>query len=63
METSAMLALGLYRQVRVANLLVVSDELWQAWNPGFRSPELITATEQARLVVERSLVKISQLPS
>lgn len=63
METSAMFAIGLYRQVRVANLLVVSDELWQEWNPGFRTPQLIAASEQAKLIVERSLVKISQLPA
>lgn len=35
METSAMYALARYRGVRCANLLVVSDEMWQEWNPGF----------------------------
>lgn len=60
METSAMYAIGQYRRVRVANLLVISDEIWQEWKPAFRSPQLIAATEQARLIVERSMGKISQ---
>ena len=61
METSAMFALGLYRGVGVANLLVVSDELWQPLNSAFRTPELIAATEQARQIVERSLRRLNQI--
>lgn len=47
METSAMYALGRFRQVPVANLLVVSDELWREWNPAFGTSELGAAMRQA----------------
>jgi uridine phosphorylase len=52
METSAMFALGIYRRVRVANLLVVSDELWQDYRPAFGKPELVQASLEARSVIE-----------
>jgi uridine phosphorylase len=55
METSAMYALGLFRGVAVCNLLVVSDELWQEWNPAFRTPELKAATQRAQRIVLRVL--------
>jgi uridine phosphorylase len=55
METSAMYALGCYRGVRVANLLVVSDELWQGWQPAFHTPELVQASKTALRVVERCI--------
>lgn len=45
METSAMYALGLHHQCPVANLLVVSDELWEDWRPAFGRPELRTAID------------------
>jgi uridine phosphorylase len=51
METSAMYALGQFREVAVCNLLVISDELWQDWNPAFGSPELNAANEVAQGVV------------
>jgi uridine phosphorylase len=57
METSAMYALGMFRGVDVCNLLVVSDELWDEWWPGFQSPELRKAEERARQVILRCLVK------
>ena len=47
METSAMYALGVYRNVEVCNLLVVSDELWKDWKPAFGRPELRLAMKQA----------------
>ena len=47
METSAMYALGVYRNVEVCNLLVVSDELWKDWKPAFGRPELRQAIKQA----------------
>ena len=53
METSAMYALARYRGVRVANLLVVSDELWQEWRPAFGTAELIQASKTACRIVER----------
>lgn len=60
METSAMFALGKYRGVRVANLLVVSDELWQEWNPAFGTPQLVAASQQACLIVRDFITKFSQ---
>ena len=55
METSAMYALGLYRRVRVCNLLVVSDELWDEWRVAFGTNELREATQVAQQVVVRCL--------
>jgi uridine phosphorylase len=55
METSAMYALGQFRGVRVCNLLVVSDELWQKWQPAFGTPRLREATAQARRILLRCL--------
>lgn len=51
METSAMYALGIYRRVRVCNLLVVSDELAGEWRAAFGAPELHAATDRAMQVL------------
>jgi len=51
METSAMYALGVYRNVEVCNFLVVSDELWSDWRPTFGQPELKEALKRAEEVV------------
>jgi len=51
METSAMYALGVYRNVEVCNFLVVSDELWRDWRPSFGQPELKEASKHAEEVV------------
>jgi uridine phosphorylase len=51
METSAMYALGVYRDVEVCNFLVVSDELWRDWRPAFGQPELKEALKRAGEVV------------
>ncbi len=51
METSAMYALGVYRNVEVCNFLVVSDELWRDWKPAFGRPELAEALKRAEKVV------------
>ena len=59
METSAMYALGHVRDVAVCNLLVISDELWDAWTPAFRTPELKAHTLQAERVVLRALEAIA----
>jgi len=41
MEMSALMTLALYRGVKLAGLLVVSDELFDLkWHPGFSSPKL-----------------------
>ena len=50
METSAMYALGHVRNVEVANVLAVSDELWHEWNPAFGSERLEVALERACVV-------------
>ena len=57
METSAMYALGLVREVDVCNLLVVSDELLHEWKPAFRTPELDVANDKARHVILKVLEK------
>ncbi len=51
METSAMYALGVYRNVEVCNFLVVSDELWRDWKPAFGRPELKKALKRSEEVV------------
>lgn len=61
METSAMYALGQFRGVRVANLLVISDEVWRAWRPGFRTAELEHAVTEAQNIVLTSLNTIPPL--
>jgi uridine phosphorylase len=50
-----MYALGLCRSVEVCNLLVVSDELWQDWNPAWHAPQLETAMACAQRVILRVL--------
>jgi uridine phosphorylase len=48
MEMAALFTVGRFRQVPVAGLLVVSDELATLqWNPGFRSEEFRRARDQA----------------
>jgi len=48
METSAMYALGQFRNVEVANLLVVSDELWHEWQMASGSSKLQKAIQKAK---------------
>jgi len=48
MEMSALMTLASYRNVRLAGLLVVSDELFDMkWNPGFSNPKLKEASRSA----------------
>lgn len=51
METSAMYALGQFHGVPVANLLVVSDELWREWNPAFGTAGLREAMRRAAAAI------------
>ncbi len=51
METSAMYALGVYRNVEVCNFLVVNDELWRDWRPANGRPELASTMKKAEEVV------------
>jgi uridine phosphorylase len=54
METAAMYALGVYRQVAVCNLLVVSDEVWRAW----RSAAYTSAIREATLRAEAAVFEV-----
>jgi len=58
MESSAMFALGRFRGVGVANLLVVSDELWHNWRPAFQSDELRRANRAAVAALLRALANL-----
>jgi uridine phosphorylase len=52
METAALLAVGQYRRVPVAALLVVSDELFTLnWQPGFQTPAFRQGRERAARVL------------
>ncbi len=54
MEASALFTVGRCRRVRVASVLVVSDELSAGWTPGFEDPAF-------RAGVRRSVVPILQV--
>ena len=58
METSAMYALGTYRNVEVCNFLVVSDELWRDWRPAFGRPELREALKRAEEVILEAITTL-----
>jgi len=58
METSAMYALGVYRNVEVCNFLVVSDELWRDWRPAFGLPELREALKLAEEVILEAITTL-----
>jgi len=58
METSAMYALGVYRNIEVCNFLVVSDELWRDWRPAIGRPELADALEKAEEVVLEAITTL-----
>jgi uridine phosphorylase len=52
LELAALLAVGQFRQVAVAGLLVVSDELADlTWRPGFRTPAFRQGRREATRVV------------
>jgi uridine phosphorylase len=58
METSAMYALGTYRNIEVCNFLVVSDELWRDWRPAFGLPEFKEAMKRAEEVVIETIASL-----
>jgi uridine phosphorylase len=58
METSAMFALGKVYNLRVANLLVVSDSLWGEWRMSFGTDEIKNATHKAEKVIMQALAKV-----
>lgn len=48
MEMSALMTLAVYRRVKLAGLLVVSDELFDLkWHPGFSNPKLKKSSQMA----------------
>lgn len=51
METSAMYSFGKFRKVPVCNLVIISDELWEDWNPHFFSPALKEAEDVAEDII------------
>ena len=52
MEMSALMAVATYRSVRLAGLLVISDELFDlTWRPGFSMPELTDSSRRAAQVL------------
>ena len=56
MEASAVYAVALYRGMRSASLMVVSDELGGSeWNPGFRSPVFVRAKRRAMRALSDAL--------
>jgi len=59
METSAIYALGQFRNVRVCNLLVVSDEIREKWKPAFYSAELDAANKKAEDVLIECVKRIA----
>lgn len=60
METSALLTVALYRSIRLALVLVVSDELFSLkWIHGFKDPRF---QRTRRIVAERVLQAASSIP-
>ena len=47
MEAAAIFAVAQVRGIRAALLVAVSDELFDAWNPGFGHPAYLNAMEHA----------------
>lgn len=55
METSAMYAVGKYRDIHICNILAISDELWSDWNPQFGSEILISSVQTIKRVLLNNL--------
>lgn len=56
METSAMYQVGCFRGAALCNVLLVSDQVWPVWRPGFHTAELRIVREQ----VSSALVQIGE---
>lgn len=53
METSAIFSVGMFRKVRVGSLLANSDELFDDWNPCFRTTEFeLSECKAAEILLE-----------
>lgn len=60
METSALMTVSAFRGVRLASLLVVSDELGELkWKPGFSKRSLLMAFQEAALLIRDCLSGLS----
>ena len=51
METSAMYNVGKFYKIPVCNILIISDELWEEWNPHFYSDKLRESEEIAEEII------------
>jgi uridine phosphorylase len=51
MESAAIYAVATLRQVDACSVVIVSDELWDTWRPGFHLPQLRRARELASAAV------------
>jgi uridine phosphorylase len=61
MEAAALFAVARFRGLRVAGLMVVSDELGgEGWMPGFRNPAFLRAKRRASRVVLDALTKVAR---
>jgi uridine phosphorylase len=58
METSAMYALGKFRDVDVCNLLIVSDEDWDHFNPGTSTVNFREPRERAKRALINAIPSI-----
>jgi uridine phosphorylase len=57
METSALFNLGAHLNIPVAALMVVSDELFHAWQPGFGSDEVSEGCQRAHGIMKALLTR------
>jgi uridine phosphorylase len=56
METSAIFSVGMFRKVRVGSLLIISDELFDDWNPCFHTTEFeLSEYKAAKILLEATL--------
>jgi len=58
METSAMYALGIFRKIRVCNMLVVSDQLAEEWDDAFGTERLQAANRLAQQIILRAVATL-----
>jgi nucleoside phosphorylase len=64
METSALFAVGAFRAVDTAALLVVSDDLSTlSWRPGFKDPRFARGRQAAAGLIDRLCAALTSAPS
>ncbi|MFT8889642.1 MAG: nucleoside phosphorylase [Ethanoligenens sp.] len=58
METSALYTIGEFRNVDICNLLVITDELWDEWNPHLVDSEAVDQSlNRIRQVLEKDGIR------